>query len=126
AVIVPNDLDFTDLADRAGLNEIADRYLIWLAAMLRADLRDTVMVYYGVAGGFGLFQVIGHGFFAVTILSRLGHELQMGRVLEISGRDQRGVHIFESQQIIHVLECARRPPIIFGRLVRRRLAVDLP
>src|SRR5262245_25762967 len=71
AVIIPNDLDLADLAERAGLDEIADGYLIRLAAVLRADLRDAIVFDYGVAGGFGVLEVIGHGFFAVAILARL-------------------------------------------------------
>src|SRR5215475_10614411 len=126
AVIIPNNLDLADLADGAGLDEIADRYLIRLAAMLSADLRDTIVFDYGVAGGFGILKIIGHGFFAVAILARLGNEFQMSRVLEIGGRDHRGVHVIKREKIFHILECARLLAVIFGRLSRRRFAVDLP
>src|SRR5262245_25238831 len=73
AVIVPDDLDLADLAERAGLDEIAHRYLIWLAAVLSADLRNAIVFNYGVASGPGFFQVIGHGFFAVAILASLDY-----------------------------------------------------
>ena len=42
AMIVPNDLDLADFAQRAGLDEIADGDLVWLAAVLRADLNHQV------------------------------------------------------------------------------------
>src|SRR5262249_14932969 len=126
AVIVPNDLDLADLPERAGLDKIADGDLIRFAAMLSADLRDAVVFEYGVAGGLGLLQVIGHRFFAVAIFARFGHHLQVSRVLEISGRDQHGVYVFEREQFLQVLEGARRAPVIFGRLRRRRLTVNFP
>src|SRR5262249_10812573 len=126
AVVVPNDLDLADLPERAGLDKIADGDLIRFAAMLRSDLRDAFVFEYGVAGGLGLLQVIGHRFFAIAIFASLGHEFEMGRVLEVGGRDQHGVHVFEREHLLHVLEGARLLAVIFGRLRRRRLAVDLP
>src|SRR5262245_39652059 len=119
-MVIPYDLDLTDLAERAGLDEIADCDLIWFAAVLSAYLHDAVMLDHLIASGFSLLQIIGHRFFAVAILACLNHELQMSRVLEISGRDQHSIYVFERKQVFHVLEGAGRSSIIFSCLRRRR------
>src|SRR4029079_3912010 len=51
-VVVPDDLDLAHLAKRARLDEVVCDAGVDLAAVLRADLHDTVVLQHRVARGF--------------------------------------------------------------------------
>src|SRR5262249_24779827 len=126
AMIIPLDLDFADVAQHARADQVADSDLVGLAAMLRADLHDAVALEDRVAGSFGFFEHVGEGLLGVGVLAGLDDLREDRRVLEIASRDEDSVDIFERQQIIEVLERARRTPIDFLRSGGGLLAMDFP
>ena len=103
------------------LIEVAHPHLCQLVQAIDANIAG-----FGGKLRFGTERiVVGHRLFAVAILARINYLFEMSRVLEVSSRDQHGVHVFEREQFFHKLEGARRSAIIFGRL-RRRNRIHIP
>src|SRR5262249_51814032 len=102
-VIIPDDFDLADTPDFAFGDQVADYGLIGLAAMLRAGLGDQVAGKNGIAGCFGLLEVVGHGLLAIGVLAGFGGHAEMGRVLKIGRRDDDRVHVLGGQQVLGVL-----------------------
>ena len=125
-VIVPHNLDLADLAERPGLDQVSRGDLVGLTAVLGPYLDNQVPLQHRVPGSLGFVQVIGHRLLAIAILAGLGHEFQMSRVLEIGGGKQHRIHVFERQQLLHVLEGSRRSPVCLLCPRGGRFAVDFP
>src|SRR5262249_61539458 len=71
AVVVPHDLVFADVAERAAPQHLARRELIGLAAMLGADLDDEVALADGVARARHLPRHVAPRYLADDVLYHL-------------------------------------------------------
>ncbi len=126
AVIVPDDLHFADVSQRSTGNRLFGRYLVRLAAVLRADLHDQITRPHSVTGGLGLLQHVRHWLFAICVFASLSDKLEQRRVLEVRSGNNNRVNILLGEQVLEVCERPRFPLIDLPGCLSGSIAIYFP
>ena len=87
------------VADEPFGNHAAGLAILGIGTSLGPDLDDGVGFAHRVQRRVGLLQHVGHGFFAVGVLARVGGQLQDLSVGVVGGGDDQGVHLSIGQNL---------------------------